>query len=308
MMENKKYTLFHIEGGVGKHIMATAVVKAYKHENKDRDIIIVCAWPEIFLNNPDVYKIFKIGNVPHFYKDYIYNKDIKIFAHEPYKETSHICKHDHLINTWCNLVNVSSEEATTDITCNFREQEDALKLINNPAGKPILIIQPFGGPDRAHSITTTNNQPHEYSWMRDIHPSIIQQVVNVMQDKYHIIHICHDTHPYLQHVQRIDQILPKKVLISMLLFAEKRLLIDSSLQHAAAALNLPSVVVWVATHPHVFGYNMHINIEPKTHYPEGTVDSYLYDYSFTGLSHECMYSTPSEIHDPETIIKALTID
>jgi hypothetical protein len=299
-MENKKYTLFHIEGGVGKHIMSTAVVKAYKHENKDRDIIIVCAWPEIFLNNPDVYKIFKIGNVPHFYKDYIYNKDIKIFAHEPYKETSHICKHDHLINTWCNLVNVSSEEATTDITCNFREQEDALKLINNPAGKPILIIQPFGGP-----APSASSQQYAYSWMRDIHPTVIQQVVNELHKDYHIVHICHDAHPQLQHVQRVDKLIPKKILISLLLFSTKRLLIDSSLQHAAAALNLPSTVAWVATQPAVFGYDIHTNIVPTKQYPEGTVDSYLYDYSFNGLPHECMYSTSAEIHDAATILNTL---
>tara|TARA_B110000211_G_C14081699_1_gene554846 strand:- start:234 stop:1139 length:906 start_codon:yes stop_codon:yes gene_type:complete len=299
-MGKEKYTVFNIEGGVGKHIAATAVVKAYKQQNEGRNIIIVCAWPEIFINNSNIYKVFKIGNTPNFYKDYIYKRDTKIFAHEPYKETAHILKQKHLIETWCNLVGVTTDNATTDITCNFREQEEALQLINNPSQKPVLIIQPFGGP-----APSAGSQQYTYSWMRDIHPTIIQQVVNALYKEYHIVHICHDAHPQLQHVQRVDKPLPKKILISLLLFANKRLLIDSSLQHAAAALNLSSTVVWVATQPAVFGYDIHTNIVPTKQYPEGTVDSYLYDYSFNGLPHECMYSTAAEIHDAATILNTL---
>jgi hypothetical protein len=49
----------------------------------------------------------------------------------------------------------------------------------------------------------------------------------------------------------------------ILLKSEKRLLIDSCLQHAAAAFNLPSTVCWVGTSPEVFGYEIHKNILPN---------------------------------------------
>jgi hypothetical protein len=52
-------------------------------------------------------------------------------------------------------------------------------------------------------------------------------------------------------------------LFSMLTVSSKRFLIDSSLQHAAVAINLPSVVFWVGTSPQVFGYDMHTNIVAK---------------------------------------------
>ena len=91
----------------------------------------------------------------------------------------------------------------------------------------------------------------------------------------------------------------------MLQYSQARLFIDSSLQHAAAALGLPSTVVWVATQPKIFGYDIHNNINPVTEFPKGTVDSYLYDYNFTGAIHECPYDDPAQIFDIEAILKTL---
>ena len=90
---------------------------------------------------------------------------------------------------------------------------------------------------------------------------------------------------------------------STLLIFQIRLLIDSSLQHAAAALNKPSTVVWVGTSPKIFGYDMHKNVLPKTEFPEGHIDSYLYDYNFTGAVHECPYDEFHQIHTAQSIIK-----
>ena len=72
----RKKAVFHIEGGIGKHIAATAVVECYKKKYPDTDIIIVCAWAEVFLNNPFIYRVYKAGTSPYFYEDYIYDKDV----------------------------------------------------------------------------------------------------------------------------------------------------------------------------------------------------------------------------------------
>jgi hypothetical protein len=53
----KKYSIFHIEGGLGKHVAATAVAKAIKNNHQKRDLIIVCAYPEVFLNLPFVDRV-----------------------------------------------------------------------------------------------------------------------------------------------------------------------------------------------------------------------------------------------------------
>ena len=47
-------TVFHIEGGIGKNIAATAVVATYKKAKPERNIIVVSAWPEVWTRNPDI--------------------------------------------------------------------------------------------------------------------------------------------------------------------------------------------------------------------------------------------------------------
>lgn len=293
-----KYTVFHIDGGIGKHITATAVIECYKKHNSDREIIVVCAWPEVFLNNPYIERVYRQGNVPYFYRDFILDKDVEVYAQEPYKTTAHITKKSHLIKTWCDIIGVNYNDEKPRLVLNFREREIASKLVTNTSGKPLLIFQPFGGPGKGHQETP-------YSWMRDIHPGIAQILVDELSKKYQVVHICYDLHPQLNNCIRIDQPLQKKVLFSLLEHAEARLLIDSSLQHAAAALNLPSTVVWVATQPEIFGYNIHKNITSLESFPRGTADSYLHDYNFTGAIYECPYTNPDQIFDVKAILDTL---
>ena len=119
----EKYSIFHIEGGLGKHVSATAVAKAIKNNPPKRELIVVCAYPEIFYNNPIVEKSLKLGNNQYFYKDYIYKKNVEIYAQEPYKQTSHITKKTHLIQTWCDMIGSQYNNETPEIYLNFREKE-----------------------------------------------------------------------------------------------------------------------------------------------------------------------------------------
>lgn len=292
-----KNVIFHIEGGLGKNIAATSVIRSYKKAFPDKNVIVTSAYPDVFQNNPNVSRSYQLGNTPYFYQDYIYNKDVEIFAHDPYKTTSHITKKQHLIDTWCDMVGVNSDKNLPEIFLNMREREIAKNLlpIND---KPLLIFQPFGGPLM---------QEYPYSWTRDIHPLVAQQIVNILSERYTIIHICHEHHPKLDNVVRFDKQINKKILLALLPHAHARILIDSSLQHAAAALRLPSKVVWAATEPELFGYDVDIfdNIRPKTMFKNGGVYSYLFDYNFTGIIQECPYTTFDQIFNVEEIIKGL---
>ena len=40
------YSIFHLEGGLGKHIEATAVAKCIKNNHPQRKLIVICAYPE----------------------------------------------------------------------------------------------------------------------------------------------------------------------------------------------------------------------------------------------------------------------
>jgi len=280
-MENQ-YSIFHIEGGLGKHVLATAVAKCIKNNHPNRKLIVVCAYPEIYLNLGFVDRVYRIGMTPYFYEDYIKDKDSLIFKHEPYFTSDHINKKLQLIVNWCKLFGLDYNNETPEITFNFRQQQIAKNKWQRE--KPVMVIQTNGGP--------LQDQPYPYSWTRDIPYNVAQEIVNHFSQYYHIIQICRDKSNVLTGVEAHFEPMSNMELFSLLAFSQKRLLIDSCLQHAAAALKLPSTVLWVGTSPKVFGYNIHNNIVAQLPETVKLPDSYLFDYNFNGSVHECpMFDT-----------------
>jgi hypothetical protein len=273
----KKYSIFHIEGGLGKHVLSTAVAKCIKNNHPDRELIIICAYPEIYLNLDFIDRVYRLGNTPYFYDDFIKNKDSLIFKHEPYFTTDHIHKKLHLIQNWCKIFNLNYSDEVPELKFNLRQQQIAVEKWSRQ--RPIMVIQTNGG--------HLENQTFPYYWTRDIPYEFAQRIVNSFSNHYHIIQICRNDSNVLEGVESIKDPLSNMELFSLLLMSSKRLLIDSSLQHAAAALNLPSTVLWIGTSPKVFGYKIHTNIIAEIPESVKLPDSYLFDYNFNGITHEC---------------------
>ena len=71
MKNNEKYIIWHIQGGLGKNIAATALCNDLKQQYKDRKLIMVVSYPEAFLSNPVVDRVYALGQSPYFYQDFI---------------------------------------------------------------------------------------------------------------------------------------------------------------------------------------------------------------------------------------------
>jgi len=274
----EKYSIFHIEGGLGKHIAATAVAEAIKKNHPDRELVIVCAYPEIFLNLGFIDRVYRLGMHPYFYKDFIDNKDSLMFKHEPYFTTEHIHKKLPLIENWCKLYDLDYGGETPSLVFNKRQNEFGYNRWNRE--KPILVMQTNGGP--------LDEQPYPYSWCRDMPKDLAQGIADYhTANGYHVIQVCRNQINALVNVEVVTEPMGNMELLSLLLISSKRVLIDSSLQHAAAALEKPSTVLWVATSPNIFGYTIHSNIQATLPETVKLPDSYLFDYNFNGLIHEC---------------------
>ena len=289
-----KYLVWHIEGGLGKNIAATSLISSIKKKYSDRKIIIVCSYPEIFLNFPDIDRVYPVGNTPYFYQDYIEDKDTLVFRHEGYFQNGHIKKEQHLIKSWCELLDLEYTNQTPVLLLNLVQQRTTMHWHRE---KPVMVIQTNGGPLSDNRV---------YSWTRDIPPAISSLIVDQYSKDYHIIQICRNESEALPGVEAIYQPLSNFELITVLAASQKRVLIDSSLQHAAAALNLSSTVLWIGTSPEVFGYEIHSNIKanpPK--YKPKLINSYLFDYSFDGEAIQCPYDNVLEIFDLEKLNESI---
>jgi hypothetical protein len=291
-LSKEKYFIWHIQGGLGKNIAGTSLIKTIKQTYPDRKLIMVTSWPEVYLNIPDVDRVYQLGQSPYFYQDYIEGKDVIISKHEPYHQTDHITKKKHLIHNWCDLMNLEYTGQTPVIIPNY-PQSMLLGLWNQP--KPIMVIQSSGGP--------MEGQKYSYSWTRDIPIEIAQEIVNKFYQQYYIIQVTRPDGYKLKNVERLEQKMSNMELFSLLVASKKRVLIDSSLQHAAAALNLKSTVLWVGTSPKVFGYNLHTNIEAKLpQIANQLIGSYTFDYQFENNIHECPYINLKDIFDIDKVL------
>ena len=284
--------IFQINGGLGKCIAATAVCSAIKKKYPDDTLIVVSGYPEVFLNNPNVKKTFAFGNLSYFYQDYIEGKSIISFAHDPYLESDFIMNKKHLIEVWCNLLQLPYNHEMPEFFITQREMDSFQSQVR--LDKPMMIIQTNGGAD----------QNKKYSWARDLPQCTVLPIIEEFKDKYAIVHIRREDQPSYAHtVPLTAQLRP---ILAMSVLSEKRLLIDSFMQHAMAALNLPSVACWIVNSPKVFGYEMHTHIisNPFTVKPE-LRNSYLSEFNIGGDELEFPYNSENEIFNVDSIIAAL---
>ena len=231
---------------------------------------------------------------PYFYDDYIKDKESLIFKHEPYFTSDHINKKLPLIVNWCKLLGLEYNGEQPSLSFNLRQQQIAHNKWARD--KPVMVIQTNGGP--------LQEQPFPYSWTRDIPFDVAQKLVDHFSKYYHIIQICRDKSNVLNNVEAFFESMSNMELFSLLAYSQKRILIDSCLQHASAAMGLQSTVLWVGTSPIVFGYNLHNNIIATLPTTVKLPDSYLFDYNFNGTVHECpMFDT--NIFDINEIIESL---
>lgn len=290
----QKYLIFTVNGGAGKNVLATAVVKAIKKAKPDTDIIIVTAYKEVWMYNPNIYRVYNHGNTPNFYADYIKdNSNVTICALEPYLTNDYIQKKKSLIEIWCDLVDVKFNNEKPELFFNQREVEYGENL-RRLRDAPILVLQTNGGAQQDIKI----------SWMRDMPLVNAQEVVLGLKDKFRIIHIRRDDQPELMYTEQFKGNL--RELMVLIRFSKKRLLIDSVCQHIAAALDKKSTVVWVRNDPKVLGYTLHDNIVTKV---EDELDvlseAFLEPYDISGNIYQCPFKEGTRLFETEELLKSL---
>ena len=288
----QKYFIWFINGGLGKNVAATALVKSIQKTHPDRKLVIVCSWPQIFLNNPNVDRVYNLNNIPHFYEDYIEDKDIIICNQEPYNQTGHVTKQKHLLENWCDLLGIEYQNQQPQLFYNYAELKSYQPI---QSSKPSLILQTSGGP---------LNDKKVYNWTRDVPIEFAELIVQKYSTEYDIIQITRPNGYRLEHpsVSIINQEMSNLNLFALLQNTNKRILIDSCLQHAAAALNLPSTVLWVGTSPSVFGYDIHKNIVAGlSKKANQLIDSALFDYEFANNEYQCPYMNVNQIFSKEAL-------
>jgi hypothetical protein len=284
--------IFQINGGIGKCVAATAVCEVIKKKYPSSKLVVISGYSDVFLNNPNVDRAYNFGGTSYFYEEYIENKETLVFAHDPYLEINHIQHREHLIETWCRVFNLEYSGESPKIYLTDRER----KFYQNKykSDKPILLIQPNGGAQT----------DLKYSWARDLPEKIVNRIIKEFKQSYNILHVKReDQIRYIDTFEITDNFRALCVLCEM---SDKRVLIDSFLQHVSAAMGKSSTVCWVVNKPNVFGYNLHDNVICNDFTRKAEIrGAYLNKFNISGDLLEFPYNTEFEIFDEEKIIDSI---
>ena len=266
-----EYTILHINGAPEKDLVGTSVVNSIKEAHPDTKIVVVTHFPEIWLHNPDVYRVYRHGNAPYFYEDFVKDKKAKIFALDPYQTSDFIHKKKHLAEIWCDLLDIKYNGSLPKLYFTQREEEVAWRMTDT--GEKFAIIQPF----ETHGFNNLQT-----SWVKDLPFDVVQKVVNAMRSAgYSVIQINRGDQPTFAGVTPVQ--LNLRLTLAAMKHMDKGLFIDSFAQHAAAALGKPSVVTWTTGLPKVTGYDMHENVFAKINTSiKQKIDEYSPVFDVTG--------------------------
>lgn len=278
--------VFQINGGLGKSVAATAVCKSIKEKYPDSFLIVLTGHPDVFLNNPNVDRCLKYGEFKYFYKDYLEGKEFIYLGQEPYSTDDYLKSKCSLVEIWCKLYDLPFIQSHGDIYLNRREIDFYSRKYNLDGN--YVVMQ-----------TSGNSGDMLYNWSRDIPPSFVNKVVGKLngQKIYHVKNegqISYDgTIPFIDNIRAV------MVLISM---SKSRIFMDSSCQHIAAAMGLPSNVFWIATSSKVFGYDFNNNIQAN---PETKVvslqNSFLQKYELVSPISDFPYNNEEEVFTTESL-------
>ncbi len=202
--------------------MATAVLASYKRTFPDAKVIVVSGYPEVFVNNPYVYKNFPFAT-PYLWKDYYGQAGWKVSAHDPYMEESWIKNENlHLIDIWCRMLGVDSVQKTPLLYFAGPEVDELQAMIK--VDKPLLVVQSTGGAN-----------PAARSWTRNPPLDEFDEHLKGFLENYFVVHLCLPETPVLTNVHQRVENLNRRQAMALIYYSPAFVGIDSFGMHARAA-------------------------------------------------------------------------
>lgn len=245
-----------VEGGVGKCVSFTSIIPKLV-EKDGGPIKVVSPHYQVFANNPDVEMVFDQASI--FLDDPRIVESDNIIYCEPYK--SNFVKGDeHILQSYCKLLGVEFDVSMKPKLYTDRVKPDALEWLESVGVKGKFMLVQFSGGQATMSYApgveyNSNNPGKNYP------PFFAQMIINTLKDQFPDMAIIDATLPnepgYVGTI-KCDQ--HWTLIVELLKMSEGFISMDSSLQHFAAAVNVPGVVVWGNTRWTQYGWMHHKNM------------------------------------------------
>ena len=306
-MKLEKYSrlLLVMSGGIGRNIFGTAVVRNLKMAYPDKDIFTISGCPEIFQNNPYVKRVYGFDKAQHLFEDYVFNNTESVILDvEPYRHPEYLGGSKHIVECWCDLLDIPCESTKPDLFYVKNEVEISKEFMTK-YDKPLILFQHTGGKFPEGTSLQDRIEAKDAMYRRGLTNETIDGVTKqLIKDGYTVGSVQHPN----QYQPKGSELIhfPIRAVMGLIPFAAGIIAIDSFLQHAAAAMDVPSVVCWAGTNPDKLGYSIHKNLRkiacptPECHRP----NSYAFDIQPSGVMWNCPHSEACCDYEVDEIISA----
>lgn len=257
--------LVNVEGGLGKHVMFTALTPILKEFYEE--VYVVSAYYDVMQACSYVDQAFAFG-MPNLYQDIVLDEDVEILWVEPYNHSGFIKKKCHLFDAWLDVMHITKAtdnldnrpiiDRVYDVFPQLRQEVEAqLNKMNND----FIVVQFCGGQSPLDPNMCKNQyNPTMEPLKRNYHQG--QELINLLHEAYPsstILHYALANEPAYQNSTKIE--MTYLAWHEMVKNAKKVVVTDSSMQHIATSAQAPDItVIWGETRPEHFGYASNKNI------------------------------------------------
>lgn len=306
--------LFRGNGGLGKIIAMTGVVRQFRNENPKCRVHVMSPYPDVWANLDFVEKFYPTPTQNAILTDFYDNhEDFDVIDVEPYIDLAYRQGKEHLIETWCRRAGLASPVLKRGtLMLSHQERNWAIQAFQHMnLGKTRLVaFQPFGG--TPYSSAELALDPTRTKQVRDLTVEKAQEIVDLLnQRNCTVLQISLQTEPQLRNTVKLpvpqNQVMSPRYIFALLEMCSGLIAVDSFAQHAWAALERQnSVVLWGATNPANLGYSSSINMEVK----DSCVNlhcnrpvTHLYDMTGDGKSWNCPYNGKCMGFNAEEVVR-----
>lgn len=248
-----KKALVVVEGGLGKHIIFTALARQLKE--KYGEVNVVSPYPDVMKACESIDKSFQFGTTD--LSKLVYEKDCDIFNGNPYTNQAFIKKKIHLLDAWSQQLGLKYSKSIPEIDTSLIDdkiQVETDKVIKD-LGNKYIVVQLTGG-----QSPITEGQGQYVEVLKRNYP-YAQKLVNLIHKKYpkyKIVNFALPNEPDWKNTVKLQ--IPYIFYFNILKKARRVVCIDSALQHMAAAVGQKATVIWGETKPNHFGWDLHDNL------------------------------------------------
>ena len=268
-----KKCLVNVEGGLGKNIMLTSILKELKEKGGYDEVYVISPYHDVFKVCSAVTDAFQPG-LGTLYQELVLDPDCDVLWKEPYSNQKFIKKECHLFDAWAAEFGITlADKADTYIPCLDKvvEEYPALRQIAdekmNEWNHNFCLVQFTGGQSPLTPQKDQQGNPVPYMNAQETikrNYAKGEQVVQLLKEKWPgttVVHFGLPNEPSVNGAIKIEvPYLTYRLLASE---AKEIICIDSSLQHLATGVNPNVTVVWGETRPEHFGYACNRNIAAK---------------------------------------------